>query len=90
MALSTACVLPGTVAADLAVLPKGQVQTIVIEHPSGVIEIEIEASGTGQADFALHQASLIRTCRKLFEGLVCIPSRVWAGQGAGPTQRIAA
>jgi len=82
MALSTACVLPGTVAVDLAVLPGGQVKTIIIEHPSGVIEIEVEASGSTPADFQLRQASLIRTCRKLFEGMVCIPSRVWAGKAA--------
>jgi 4-oxalomesaconate tautomerase len=90
MALSAACVLPGTVASDLAVLPDGQVKTIIIEHPSGVIKIEVEASGTNLADFELRQASLIRTCRKLFEGLICIPSRIWTGQGVGPAQRIAA
>lgn len=89
MALATACVLPGTVAADLAVLPEGAVKNIVIEHPSGVIEIEVEASGTGPADFELRQASLIRTCRKLFEGMVCIPSRVWAGHSAEQPKRMA-
>lgn len=90
MALSTACVLPGSVAADLAVLPAGAVKNIVIEHPSGVIEIEVEALGTGLADFELRQASLIRTCRKLFEGVVCIPGRVWTGMSVNTEQRRAA
>ncbi|WP_210163681.1 4-oxalomesaconate tautomerase [Bradyrhizobium sp. Tv2a-2] len=80
MALSTACVLAGTVAADYAVLPSSPVKNIVIEHPSGVIEVETESTGTEPANFELKQASLIRTCRKLFEGWVCIPSRVWDGR----------
>jgi 4-oxalomesaconate tautomerase len=90
MALSTACVLPGTVVADLAVLPDGPVKTIAIEHPSGVIEIEVEASGTALDDFELRQASLIRTCRKLFEGWVCIPSRIWARHEVPAARAIAA
>jgi 4-oxalomesaconate tautomerase len=80
MALSTACVLSGTVASDLAALPKSRVKKIAIEHPSGVIEVETESVGSDLATFELKQASLIRTCRKLFEGYVCIPSSVWDGK----------
>jgi 4-oxalomesaconate tautomerase len=80
MALSTACVVPGSVAADLAAVPLSRVKNIVIEHPSGIIEVETESSGTSLSDFELKQASLIRTCRKLFEGWVCIPSSVWDGK----------
>ncbi|KJC50473.1 hypothetical protein UP09_05590 [Bradyrhizobium sp. LTSP885] len=80
MALATACILPGTVASDLAVLPKSQVKKIAIEHPGGVIEVETESVGSDLAGFELKQASLIRTCRKLFEGWICIPSSVWDGK----------
>jgi 2-methylaconitate cis-trans-isomerase PrpF len=80
MALSAACVMPGSVAADLAAVPSARVKNIVIEHPSGVIEVETESSGASLSDFELKQASLIRTCRKLFEGSVCIPSSVWDGK----------
>lgn len=80
MALATACVLPGTVAAEVAVLPSSRVKNVVIEHPSGVIEVETESNEMGPANFELKQASLIRTCRKLFEGWVCIPSNVWDGK----------
>jgi 4-oxalomesaconate tautomerase len=89
MALSAACVMPGSVAADLAVLPSSQVKKIVIEHPSGVIEVETEATGTGFVDFELKQASLIRTCRKLFEGWVCIPRSVWDGKTGLQQPRLA-
>jgi hypothetical protein len=36
------------------------------------------SGGTG-GHFALEEANLLRTCRKLFEGQICIPSRVWDG-----------
>jgi 2-methylaconitate cis-trans-isomerase PrpF len=89
MALATAGVMAGSVAAGYAALPTSQVKTIVIEHPSGVIEVETEASGTSLADFALKQASLIRTCRKLFEGWVCIPASVWDGKAGLQQPRLA-
>jgi 4-oxalomesaconate tautomerase len=89
MALSAACVMPGSVAAGYAVLPTSQVKTIVIEHPGGVIEVETEATGTGLTDFELKQASLIRTCRKLFEGWVCIPASVWDGRAGLRQPRLA-
>jgi 2-methylaconitate cis-trans-isomerase PrpF len=80
MALATACMLPGTVAHDMAVLAATERQIISIEHPSGVIEIEVSARGTGE-QFVLEEASMLRTCRKLFEGAICIPARVWDGSG---------
>lgn len=76
MALATACAMEGTVASSTAgVLQKG---VVAIEHPSGIMEIEVNAEGAGPT-FKLHEANLLRTCRKLFEGYVCIPSSVWDG-----------
>ncbi len=76
MALATACALPGTIASGLAgIVQKGNVR---IEHPSGVMDIEINAFGEGP-EFVLKVAGLLRTCRKLFEGSVCIPFAVWDG-----------
>jgi 2-methylaconitate cis-trans-isomerase PrpF len=74
IALATAAVLPGTVAADVVRLPGGTTQNIVIEHPSGVIEVEVEATGSDPGSFELAQATLVRTCRKLFDGVVCLPA----------------
>jgi 2-methylaconitate cis-trans-isomerase PrpF len=78
MALVTACMLPGTVAHDVARLKGSGRQTVAIEHPSGIIEVETlvrQADG----DFLLEEANMLRTCRKLFEGAICIPSHVWDG-----------
>ena len=79
MALATACVLSGTVAHRMAVTrPRVRQarQVIAIEHPSGTIDVEVVSSVVGGA-FKLEEANLLRTCRKLFEGNICIPSRVW-------------
>lgn len=78
MALSTACILSGTVANRLAKLRGAGRQTITIEHPAGVIEVEVFARQVGDK-FVLEQANLLRTCRKLFEGQICVPARVWDG-----------
>jgi len=80
IALSTACVLPGTVAYRIAQRKGPGRQTITIEHPSGVIDVEVKSRQVGDK-FTLEEANLLRTCRKLFEGQICIPSRVWDGTG---------
>lgn len=80
MALATACILPGTVAHDMAKLAGTQRQTVTIEHPSGVIGIEMSARESGE-QFVLEEASMLRTCRKLFEGAICVPGRIWDGNG---------
>jgi 2-methylaconitate cis-trans-isomerase PrpF len=78
MALSVACILPGTVAHRLAKLKGGGRQIVAIEHPGGTLEVEVLARQVG-GKFVLEEANLLRTCRKLFEGRICIPSRIWDG-----------
>jgi 4-oxalomesaconate tautomerase len=80
MALATACILSGTVAHRLAKLQPGARQVIGIEHPGGALEVEVLARQPG-GQFELVEANLLRTCRKLFEGQICIPSRIWDGTG---------
>lgn len=63
--IGTACVTPGTIAAELA----GEVdlpQTVAIENPSGAIKLHLSMV-EGQNG---PMASLVRTSRKLFEGYV--------------------
>lgn len=78
MALATACLMPGTVAHRLARLKDGGRQVVAIEHPGGTLEVEVCARQV-DGKFALEEANLLRTCRKLFEGQICIPARVWDG-----------
>lgn len=73
------CVLtPGTVAEGLARMPNETPATVVLEHPSGTIDVIIdhEIQDTG---ITIKSAGLVRTARKLAAGEVYIPSSVWEG-----------
>ncbi len=64
VSVATACTLPGSPAAAVAVLPEGE--TFAVEHPTGAAEVLLvrDASGT------VLRAGTLRTARKLFDGLV--------------------
>lgn len=74
------CVLtPGTVAEGLFTPPEGQPALVLLEHPSGVIDVTVDYS-TGPEGFQLNSAGLLRTARLLARGEVMVPSRIWAGK----------
>jgi 4-oxalomesaconate tautomerase len=64
VSVATACTLPGSPAAELAVLPADR--HFLIEHPTGAAEVLIERDGNG----AVIGAGTLRTARKLFDGRV--------------------
>ena len=73
------CVLtPGTVAEGLFTPPQGQPALVLIEHPSGVIDVTVDYEN-GPTGFALKSAGLLRTARLLARGEVMVPASVWAG-----------
>ncbi|MBW6494200.1 MAG: 4-oxalomesaconate tautomerase [Burkholderiaceae bacterium] len=74
-----ACLLaPDTVAATI-VIPERSVQPtpIIIEHPSGRIEVAIACRGAGE-DFEIECAGVLRTARKIMAGTLFVPGAVWA------------
>jgi len=76
--IASACAIPGTVAAQIAPLftaPQGMVR---IEHPSGMIIIDLDVD-LARGKQALRRAALIRTARRIFEGCVHVPEQVWPG-----------
>ena len=83
--LATACLVPGTVAAELAAPVAAGAQgewlerTLVIEHPSGKLDIELGYRYTEQG-FEFGFGGVVRTARRLFDGCVYIPSSVWDGK----------
>jgi len=87
------CLLPGTVAAPLARVPNTRFKAMAIEHPSGRmgVEVGVEIPANGNAANArITRAAVLRTTRRLFEGSVLVPHRVWAGQqGTGITAKAA-
>jgi 2-methylaconitate cis-trans-isomerase PrpF len=76
--ISAACAIPGTVAWQIAPLPTSPQGMIRIEHPSGMIIIDLDVDLAGGKQ-QLRRAALVRTARRIFEGHVCVPEEVWAG-----------
>ena len=76
--LASALVIKGSVADGLAVVPEGSRRNLAIEHPSGKIDVALEVKGS-PANPEIVRAALVRTCRRLFEGHVLIPSSEWEG-----------
>jgi len=74
--LSASCCMPGSVAHELASLASGPRKPVVIEHPSGKVEVETDSSDDC-GEFRLTEATLLRTCRKLFAGAVMVPEAAW-------------
>ncbi len=61
---ATACTLPGSPAAEVAVLPEGD--RFAIEHPTGAAEVLLRRDAAGQVT----GAGTLRTARKLLAGRV--------------------
>lgn len=66
VSIATACLSKGTVAQGLAVIPQGAVKHISVEHPSG----EMTVVGHMDASGGLARSDVLRTARKLMDGLV--------------------
>jgi 2-methylaconitate cis-trans-isomerase PrpF len=76
--IASACAIPGTVAAQIAPLPEAPQGIVRIEHPSGMIIVDLDVDLTKQQQ-ALRRAALVRTARRIFEGYVHVPEHVWPG-----------
>ena len=79
VSVATACVLPGSVAHEVAVAgdqADGSLD-IEVEHPTGfftvTIDVKLEAGGP-----VLTRSALLRTARLLMRGEVMVPSSVWS------------
>lgn len=78
VSVATACVLPGSVADGVAVLPANGAasQFLEVEHPSGFFTVEMAVEGSG-ANLVVRRSALLRTARKLMRGEVYVPGAVW-------------
>lgn len=66
VSVATACLLPGAPAAALAEVGAGAERILSVEHPTG----EMTVVATLDADGAVKTAAILRTARKLFDGVV--------------------
>lgn len=64
--VATACLIEGSPASGLAVIPPGPRKTLSIEHPTGEMSCVLETDVAG----AVVSAALLRTARKLMDGVV--------------------
>jgi 4-oxalomesaconate tautomerase len=68
--IGTAIKIKGTVAAEIG-KDNGQLRELVlIEHPSGIIEVNIELKQNPDGTITLEKAGTLRTVRKIMEGFV--------------------
>jgi 4-oxalomesaconate tautomerase len=66
VSVATACLLPGSPAAAVAQVPDGARKTLSVEHPTGEMSCVLETDDSG----AVISAALLRTARKLMDGVV--------------------
>jgi 4-oxalomesaconate tautomerase len=78
VSVATACMLEGSVAARVAGLSGGEgAQRLDIEHPTGFFTVEMDVAKTAQGGVEVRRSALLRTARKLMEGQVFVPGRLW-------------
>jgi 4-oxalomesaconate tautomerase len=66
VSVATACLVPGSPAAEVADIPDGTTKTLSVEHPTGEMSCVLTLDDDGQ----VATAALLRTARKLMDGVV--------------------
>ncbi len=66
VSVATACLIKGSPAAEVAVVPEGARKLLSVEHPTGEMSCVLELD----AGCAVVSAALLRTARKLMDGVV--------------------
>jgi 4-oxalomesaconate tautomerase len=74
VSVASACLVPGSVAQDLAVRPMGTEISVAIEHPAGSLGVRLVV-----VDGTIKKAGVIRTARLIMKGEVLVPFDVWDG-----------
>jgi len=66
VSVATACLIKGSPAAEVAVIPDGARKLLSVEHPTGEMSCVLELDEDGN----ITSAGLLRTARKLMDGIV--------------------
>ncbi len=66
VSVATACLIEGSPAAEVAVVPAGPRKTLSVEHPTGEMSCVLDVNEAGD----VVSAALLRTARKLMDGVV--------------------
>ncbi|MGZ3172220.1 MAG: 4-oxalomesaconate tautomerase [Croceibacterium sp.] len=68
VSVATACLVPGSPAAEVAQIPEGRRKFLSVEHPSGEMSCVLEVNDAGEVE----TSALLRTARKLMDGIVFV------------------
>jgi len=79
IALAAAASLPGTIIAEAAKIPSSNVTQIRLAHPAGSMNLEVFTAQTNGCKQVL-KIIAERTARRLMDGYVYIPKRVWTAR----------
>jgi len=66
VSVATACLIEGSPAHAVAIVPEGVTKTLGVEHPTGITECVVTVGDDGQPI----EAGMLRTARKLMDGVV--------------------
>ncbi len=75
--LASCTLTPGSVADGLLDRPTESPASVVLEHASGTIDVLVDFEMNNH--FTLNSAGLLRTARKLADGKIYVPARIWEG-----------
>jgi 2-methylaconitate cis-trans-isomerase PrpF len=73
LCVSSCVLVPGTVADGLAERPEGNDCTVIIEHPTGTIDVAMTSKLDGNA-VEIISGGVVRTARKLMQGNIFVPA----------------
>jgi len=76
VSVATACLIPGSVASDVADVSSASPEVLDIEHPTGYFSVSmvVDRSNNG---IVVSSAALLRTARLLMRGEVFVPESKW-------------
>ena len=74
VSVATACVVPGSVAADVAQVR--DMSSLEIEHPTGFFTVAMDVS-VEDGQVHVRRSALLRTARKLMAGEAYVPAGAW-------------
>ena len=69
ISVATACLLPGSPAAEVAAIPGGNSKKLSVEHPIGALDVLIDLDESSTPP-KIERTAFLRTARKLFDGAV--------------------
>ncbi|WP_135078919.1 4-oxalomesaconate tautomerase [Terasakiella sp. SH-1] len=75
--VAVCAVMKGSIAEGFSQVERRDVENIIIEHPSGKIDVELSVTGHN-TDMRFNYAGILRTARRLFQGEVLVSEDIWS------------